>query len=100
MKCSHVLEDIFHRGLYISMILKFQHKVQVVEVAEGHCSLCAQFEDCAVSHSVYERTEMFRKGQKCLAYAEYMGLSFSVNVQWNTEVQKPQIWKTERAVLL
>jgi len=35
------------------------------ESAEGHYSLCAQFEDSAVSHSMYEQTEMFKKGQTC-----------------------------------
>jgi hypothetical protein len=36
-----------------------------VEGGEGHYSLCAQFEDSAVSHSMYEQTEMFKKGQTC-----------------------------------
>jgi hypothetical protein len=53
----------------------------VVEGAEGHYSLCAQFEDGAVSHCVYDQTEMFKKVQKYVADGEYMELSFNVNVQ-------------------
>jgi len=49
--------------------------------AAGHYSLCAQFEDGAVSLSVFERTEMFKKGQTCVADAEYTGLSCNVNEQ-------------------
>jgi len=61
-----------------------------VEGGEGHYSLCAQFEDSAVSHSMYEWTEMFKKGQTCMTDAEYTGHSLDVNEKLNCRRHRSQ----------
>jgi hypothetical protein len=45
---------------------------------------------------MYERTEIFKKGQTRVTDAEYTGHFFDVYEQRETELQKPQISKIER----
>ena len=161
MKCSQFLGKNFPCGLYVWVILKFQHFVlwsslewgnvvtvcntvkcyvmcqnancldhavsvwvgnlvvpllglikkeerSVVLLVATSCGrywwslqfMCSVWGRCCFTQSVYERTELFKKVQTCVTDTEYTALSFIVSVQTDPELQEPQIWKTERGLLI